>query len=621
MILTEARLMRRVTGGLLGRAKQQFTDDLTSDPYLLYILALSAILAGFWFWHRIPNFATRDERWRINNPMVAVGFFVDDPGLDSLLEGIAWGRAYGASFYLYGIVLIPVFVAAFIGGQLDVFTGIPHSQSISLWAHWYHVPRWIWTWGLLLSRLVTVVFSVGCVYVTYRIGTTMRDRVTGRLAAILLSFTWGFLISAHEVGEDIPALFFLLLVVYCGIRYATTGDRTVFLAGCVCGGVAIAFKLTAGTSVILLGVAYLLYVRNSGTEWRSALIRPRLLGVGIVLGVVTIIIGYPSVFAPGLDRLMGRIQRGMVNKNQSYGWRIEPGWWWILRGYLNGFGVPLSIAGIGGVAASVLPLRLRLREHTPETDGIVLCLLGIGTYLSVYASWSYIRTHHLLPTAPLIILLLAAVLARLYDDDWSLARPLIAVLVLSSGVYAGVGVLGYATQPRDEATTWLRTHASQNATIETYPMDPQEAAIPHGMRVSYPDYREAPVDGKTIPISSPEWVRAMPHRCPEYIELTYPRAMMYLAPDDRHARTNALSNPLLTEYYHDLLAEDTYPYTVVATFGPRPRFLDQRSRHSRLPELLRIGVFPRTIQYGDPQDMGLDQYTVILKRTSRCTPP
>lgn len=608
--------MRRVTGGLLGRAKRQFIDDITSDPYLLYILVLAAIMAGFWFWHRIPNFATRDERWRINNPMVAVGFFIDEPEIDSLLQGIAWGRAYGATLYLYGIVIIPVFVVAFFLGQLDAFTAIPGNQSISLWTHWYQMPKWIWTWSLLLSRLTNVVCAVGCVYVLYRIGTTMRDRMTGRLSAILLSLTWGFLISAHEVGEDIPALFFLLLVVYCGLRYARTGDRSIYLAGCASGGIAIAFKLTAGTSVLLLGIAYLLYVRNAGTAWREALIRPRLIAVGIAVGAALIVIGYPSVFAPGLDRLLDRMQRGLVNKSQSYGWRVEPSWWWILRGYLHGLGGALFVAGCCSVVVS-LP---RLRERTQESDAIVLSIVGIGAYLSVYAGWSYVRTHHLLPTFPLLILILAAVLTRFYNRNRSLASPLIVVLLLSSSVYAGVGVLGYATQPRNEATEWLRADASPNSTIETYPMDPQEAAVPHGMRINHPNYQETPVDGKTIRMSSPEWVLAMPHRCPTYIELTFPRALQYLAPDDRNARTTVLSDPRLTDYYRNLLAGDQYPYTVVATFGPRPSFLDGKPEDSRLPELVRVGVVPWTIQYGDPQDMGIDQYTVILKRTGSCPP-
>jgi hypothetical protein len=616
MPLGEASGMWRMTGGLWGRAKQQVIDDLKADPYLPYILVLAAVFAMFWFWHRIPNFATRDERWRINNVMVAVGFYVENPTLDSFLRGIAWGRPYGAVFYLYAIALIPVFVAAYITGQLDVFTALPKHQAISLWAHWQRLPEWIWTWSILLTRLANIMLSVGCVYVTYRIGTEMRDRSTGRLAAVLMTFTWGFLIMTHEVGPAIPMLFFWLLVIYFSLHYSQTGDRATFLAGCVCGGVAIAFKLTAGVSVFLLGIAYLLYGRNADTEWRTALVRPGLIVIGAILGAVVIIVGYPSVFSGGIDRLTDRILRGST-RTQPHNWRAEPSWWWILRGYLNGLGLPLFIAVLGGVVGSIP----QLRERSPAADGIVLSIAGIVPFILVYARWSYVRTHHLLPTFPLLILILVVTLRHLDDHRRTLARPLIAVLLVTSGLYAGIGVLGYATQPQDEATEWLQMDASENTTIETYIADPQESAVPHEMTVIHPNYGRMTVTGQPANRQAyTDWIRAMPQRCPTYIELTTYNSLLYLAPDYRNRRTEALSAPHLTDYYSDLLAEDTYPYTVVAMFGPRPQFLDREPQHTWLPELLRVGVFPRTVQYGDPQDFGISEYTVILKRTGRCNP-
>ncbi len=608
--------MWRAIGGLLRRAKQQFIEDLKADPYLPYLLVVAAVLAGFWFWHRIPNFATRDERWRINNVLVAVGYYVDEPTLGSFLDGIARGRSYGASFYLFGIALLPVIGTAAVLGQIEAFTLLPEHQAFDLWAHWHQTPQWIWTWGLLLSRLLNVVLAVACVYVIYRIGVTMRDRLTGRLSAVLLTVTWGFLVVAHEVGEDIPALLFFLLVVYCGLRYAETGDRTVFLAGCACGGIAIAFKLTSGIGVILLGIAYLLYGHNPDTSWRTALVRPRLLGAGLVVGVVAVVVGYPSVFGDGLERILHRIQRGTSNKENVYGWIDRPSWWWLLRGYLNGLGLPLFGAALGSVAMSIP----RLYKRSPETNGVVLSMVGITAYLVVFARWSYIRTHHLLPTFPLIVLLVAVVLARLYRQNRSLARPIVAVLLVSSTVYAGVGVLGYATQPRDDATEWLRTNADDDATIETYVADPQEAAIPHEMTVSRPRYEHMDETGDPLDREEhTEWILDMPERCPEYIELTYHNALLHLAPDDWNARTERLYSPYQTAYYEDLLAEDTYPYSVVATFGSRPPFLEETPQRNEWMDLLRVGVVPRTIQYGDPQDFGTNQYIVILERTGPCS--
>jgi hypothetical protein len=606
--------MRGVIRESLRRVRRQVADDLAADPYLPYLLLLAAFVASFWFWHRVPAFATRDERWRIVDPMVAVGAFAEDPSFESFKRGVRFWRPFGATFYLYGIVLIPVFVVAFATGELAPLARIPARFGTDPWTLWYGTPRWIWTWGILLARLVNAAFAVGCVYVTYRIGTEMRDRATGRIAAVLLTFTWGLLVLAHEVGEDVPALLFFLLVVYLGLRYAQTGEAVTFLGASAAGGAAIAFKLTAAVSVILVVVAYLLRVRNAGPGWREALVRPGLFVGGGVLGAVVIFLGFPTVLTHGVDVLLERIVRGTTGKTEPHNYIVAPTWWWLLRGYLNGLGLPLFVAAVGAVGASV-PL---LRERSPEADGLLLSFVGLGTFLLLYARWAYVRTHHLLPTFPLLVLVIAIVAARLLDWSRSLARPLIAVLVLSSALYAGVGTLGYATQPRDEATAWLATNAGPNATVETYSHDPQEAAVPHGMTVYRPSHQSA-TEGDEL--SRHEWTVRIEERCPDYVELNYYYAFYQLAPDSHSARAERVSRHRLEGYFSSLVRGDEYPYDVVAEFGPRPEFMqDSGSSVDRLPELLRVGIVPRSIQYGDPQDFGVDQYTMILERTGRCTP-
>ncbi|MFC6726847.1 hypothetical protein ACFQE1_21215, partial [Halobium palmae] len=168
----------------------------------------------------------------------------------------------------------------------------------------------------------------------------------------------------------------------------------------------------------------------------------------------------------------------------------------------------------------------------------------------------------------------------------------------------------------DEATAWLRSDAPANATLETYPNDPQEAAVPHGMTVYRPSNRNATPGGPKE--NGLEWMLAVRERCPDYIELTYHEGIMYAAPNNWSERARIISWSQRRQYVLDLLAGDRYPYRVAETFGPRPAFLDGEPRPSRLRELLQVGLYPRTIQYGDPQDFGVNQYTVILERTGRC---
>jgi hypothetical protein len=601
--------MQPITYGLLRRARRRFVSDYETDPYLRYILVLATVLAGFWFWHRVPQFATHDAFGRLYDPMAVLGAIAVDSQGASLERAISTGPRFGVTFYLYAITLIPAVLYALATGQFDAFAPLYWSSGpIDRLARWQMTPEWLWTSSLLVARLLSVLFAVGCVYLTYRIGVAMRDRLTGRLAAVLLTFTFGFLVVAHEVGEDIPMLFVLLLVVYLSLRYAETGDETVFLAGCVLGGLAISLKFTAGTTVFFLGAAYLLHTRHAD-DWRNALYRPRLLGIGLAFATATIVISFPTVIVGGVDELVARVQYLLTEKSTSpRGHRI---WWWLLRGYLSGLGLPLSIAAVGGVIASVS----QLRDRRTSTNGVVLLLVGLFVYLAVYARWDYIRTHHLLPTFPLLCLLVAAALVHLHDYDRRLARPLIAVLVITSGAYAVGGDLGYAAQPWDETTEWLQLNDPESS-IEVYMKRNDilsNTAIPHQMNVywygygtKYLSHGPNTVSGEDTPTRT-EWMLDMPERCPDYIQLGY-RNFEYLASHPQGKRAS---------YIRELYSGDAYPYTVVATFGPQPQFDSQPMEFDPL-ELLQTGVYPWTVNAGDAQDLRSEQYTVILKRTESC---
>ena len=613
----------RGVGGAVGyvpraarAARRQVRADLRADPYLGYILVFSAVLSAFWVWHRLPNFATRDERWRVVDPIEAVAALDTELSYESLRDGVTYWRSYGATFYVAALVVLPVLAAAVSAGELAAFLEMGRHLGTDFWTHWLRTPGWLWTASVLLARLVVVGCAVGSVYLSYRIGTLARDRATGRLTALLLSVTWGFLVLAHEAGEDVPALFLFLLAFYLALRYVDSGAPAHLYASSVVGGFASAVKLNAGVVSLVIGAAFLSRALEADGPLAERLVRPRVLLTGVGLGVAAILLGYPSVPVGEPAHAGGRVTRGVANKAQPHGWRVRPSWWWVLRGYLHGLGLPLAVASAGGVLASLAALGERSREAT----AIRLALLATAVLLAVYSQWAYVRTHHLLLTFPLVALVVAVMAGRLRERRPSLGRVLVALLLVTSGLYAVGGDLAYADQPRDRSAAWLSEHAGANATVETYVRDPQEAGVPHDATISHVGNRTMTVDDLTYSPGVRRWTLMMPYRCPDYIVLNYHQSLQYLAPDDWGTRASRLSNPDLEDYFRDLLAEDTFPYEVARTFGRRPRFLDGRGRRPTWRALIRVGLRPRTIQYGDPQDLGVDQYTVVLERTGDCSP-
>ena len=590
--------MQTVIHRLLGRAARQFVDDLRSDPYLKYILLGATLLCGFWFWHRIPNFATRDEHSRLIDVLVAFGTFLGDPGVESLREGVVWSRVpFGATFYLFGLAILPAIFVAALTGQLDLFLQFRNpSWEFGFYASWAATPEWVWTLSIGFVRLFNVAFAVGAVYLTYRIGVASRDRATGRLAAVVLSLTFGFLTIAHEGGEDMPAAFLLLVAVYCCLRYVQDGERTLFYVASALGGLAIAFKLTMAPVVLIIGLAHVLRTVETDADWLDALVQPRLLVAGASLGLAAILLGFPTALVGRLDLVITRIFAGSTGRMAHATGPDAPIWWWFLRGYSSALGLPLLVGAAGGIAASVVHLARRPADWTAS----IFILSGFGVFVLLFSGWHDFRVHHLLPTFPFIVLLLAASLERLRASRPSVARPLVAVLLLTTAIYAGVGTVGYASMPRDQATDWLQDNAADNATMETYRRNMQDAAVPHGTSINH---RFGSDDDDSI------------DACPEYIQLGY-RDLLYMKEG-----TYYRNGPRQKQYIRSLLNGNDN-YAIVAEFGPRPpNFVPQRPTPGSAVDALRLGLVPHTDQYADEQELAENQYTVILERTSDCERP
>ena len=587
--------MRRLPAPL-ARARARLRDDVDADPYLKYILLLAFVLGAFWFWHLAPNFATRDEMDRILDPMVAFGVFRADPGFASLKAGVTWGRVpFGATFYLYALAVLPVVVVAALTGQMELFEAFHYpNPAFGTYAAWHATPEWVWVVVVSLVRLFNVAFAVGCVYLTYRIGTRLRDRATGRLAAVLLTFTWGFLTIAHEGGEDMPALFFVLLALYWLLGYIRTGSAWRFYGASVAGGAAIAFKLTAAPVVLAVGAAFLLRLREAD-DWKAALFQPRLVVAGALFGFATILLGFPTVLVAGFDPFFQRVFEGSASRADWATGPTAPIWWWFLRGYFSGLSLPLFVGACGGVLAGVY----QLWDEPEEANGIALVLFALGTYVLMFSQWHDFRVHHLLPTFPLLVLLLALGLNRLLRDAPRVGTVLTVLLVVSSGTYAVAGTVGYASMPRDQAVDWFEANADANDTVEVYRRHVQDTAVPHWMNVNHARGRET--EGELV-------------QCPEYIELGY-RDLLYLK-DGTYYRNGEAQK----RYVRGLL-EGEYNYTIAAEFGPRPpNFVPQRARPGSLLDLLPYGIYPHTDQYADEQELEPNQYTVILRQNGTCDP-
>jgi hypothetical protein len=539
-------------------------DDIRSDPKLKYILALSLFVSAFWFWWRIPNFVTPDEYRRVAQPMKVAYFVFSDPGIDALHRLAEEEAGRDATTYLHGLALIPVFILVVLSGELNTLMEAGSVGVDNIFALWNMVPAWFWTASLVVTRLLNVILVVCSVYMTYRIGTELADRQAGRIASIFTALSLAVIHTAHEVNEDTPALFLLLVVFYLSILYVRTEDRQYFLLGCALGGLAIAFKLTAGIAVIFLGTAFVLVALDK-PDPLGALWQPRPLIYGLLLGSITIYVGIPNLLLRGPEWIIdARIVGSFSNKTAA---TVAPQGYNALLAYLNSLGFPLAIASISGGAVTLYQLITRADRNKGE----IILLAGLGSYLLVFfVLWQDFSTHHVLPSIPLLVLTFGITLSRYAETRTNVARVVFVVLLLTTSLYAGIGLYQFTNDPRDEAADWLKSNADPDDTVAVFSNSPTGHGLVHGQPIDHYTFGREPGDpGEPYT----EWLVSTPDRGPEYI---------------MHSGSTGSpeQHPRRAEFYDQLMNGDHHGYIVAAEFGARPEV------RGRISELLLAGVIP-----------------------------
>jgi len=575
-------------------AAREFRSDIESDPELKWVLALAVLTCGFGIWFRVPNFAGPDEYSRLLQPMKVAGEFVSDPSYDALVRGITDGRALGATFYLYAVILLPVFLVVLASGQLGTFAGLGVIES--RWTLWHATPAWFWTLSVLLGRLVNVILGVGCVYLTYRLGVELRDRRAGQLAALALSLSVGFLAITHLMGEDVPMLFFLLLTVLLAHRYVESGRRQDFLLGALAGAFAIAFKLSGGAGAVALGVAHVERARRTD-DTIDALARPRVVLGGLLLGLATIYVGMPSVLVGGPSELFARITGSIASKTTRTGGLDASRWYWLLRQSVQGLGLPLVVVTLVGVCVAVG--RAVVRWEQPRSMAVLSAAVA-AVFLAVYLRWEFVRVRHMVPLFPFGLAVASAEASRWYEGEHArqVVRVGLAIVLVTTAAFAGTAGYGYVAEPRDGATAWLAESTDPGDTVEVYENSIADVAAVHGRELNHYDFPEENATNRSSLVADEvaytRWMLNVSDRRPEYIQLTGAE-LDYLDPTS----TDYRRFPRRRAYIRDLLA-GKYNYTVVAEFG-------HQRQAATLREDFRQAAF-------DPDVEGQEEYVVILER-------
>ena len=359
-----------------------------------------------------------------------------------------------------------------------------------------------------VGRVVTLLFALGCVAITWRASTRLFGQEGGAAAALLLAVTPLFTINARYLTADIPMLFWISLTLLASthILKKGAGRRWYVLAG-IFLGLAAGTRYQGALAAIVIATAHVMRkldaeqarTTNRG-RWRLVLrsLASRELWLAAGVSAVVFLAVNPYVLlrpAQFCRELAGEL-RGA--RNPMSNWKSA---------LLFGDAMLDFLFALTALASLLMALVRKDRK-------LIFILIGFG--LPAFFLWVNrpVMVRYMMPALLLPVLLVAWAFATLHRRGVeigkrasNIAAPVLLIILLAStSLHSFSYTLLFADPTRDTRTTagtWIARNIPEGATIgvvsepwqfELPPINPNRYNIvvvepsPEALAATTPDY-------------------------------------------------------------------------------------------------------------------------------------
>jgi hypothetical protein len=239
------------------------------------------------------------------------------------------------------------------------------------------------------GRLLSVLISLGTIYLTYQLGKLLYGGLTGATAALFMALMPYHIVISRQVLLDGPMVFFTTLTLYLLAKYAKTeAPGWLYATGAALG---LSF-LAKETAIILLGAVYA-FLALAGS------LRVRIFDLVISIVVMALVIApFPlSLLLAGGSTTGKQYLIWQLFRRPNHSWDFYPT-------------VTLPAIGWSLILAALLGLVL-LKNERPWVTKLLLAWILVPT--AFFQIWPTKGFQYLLPIAPAI-----AILAAWFAISW-----------------------------------------------------------------------------------------------------------------------------------------------------------------------------------------------------------
>lgn len=260
--------------------------------------------------------------------------------------------------------------------------------------------------SIFISRLVSLVFGIGTIWLVYYLARDLRNSQTGLLAAFVFACQPYFLRLSTAISNDMQITFFstLTLLVILRLRHASSNRLSIF------GGVAMALGLLSKYNMLLVyPIAVFIYWQNySSKHFRQQLL--------LLLAIATTLLSGWIAFAYNLG--IFDLQKETLAGFSSTQVQEEWGNWMFLEFVFTRLPSALGVYTIPTVVIGIFLMGISWQTSTSRLLSIWICSFFVPFSLTLPDA------RYCLPAFPVIAILAADGMEHITSNRWKVIASL-----------------------------------------------------------------------------------------------------------------------------------------------------------------------------------------------------
>ncbi len=333
----------------------------------------------------------------------------------------------------------------------------------------------------IVGRLITALFSVATVWVTYLIGRRILGRAIAISAAFLLAINTFHISKSQVVEVDVPATCFAALALWLSLRLLEDPRKRTYLLAGLSVGLATSTKYTAALLVLPLLAAHLLARRETVRDRHLNSIAGRRkpawgsLVLSLAIAVLAFLATSPFILPDASTFSLHFSMERQHMRLGHFGLGETSTWLFYAKSLTDKIlGWPLTLLAFGGFAYLVAVRR--------RSWALVLAAFFVP-YLIAIASWVMKADRYLLPVLPVALLFAGGICAEAFRLErlaraprtWRLSAAVLVTLLLGWPLLAAYPnhLIRLRPDTRTEAKKWIETNVPAGAFIVVEPYGPE----------------------------------------------------------------------------------------------------------------------------------------------------